>query len=558
MTRRRLFFIVPVVLFAVTLTLGTVFMKDVLATSDGIYSDLLLFNKVLNLIQTYYVEETQPDSLIEGAIVGMLGQLDPHSNYIAPRRFERMEERNRGSYSGVGISFAITKGWLTVISPLEGGPSEKLGIRSGDVITHIEGESAYGIKENEVFEKLRGPKGTMVHVTIRRGNDPEPLEFDIVRDDIRIESVPYAFMVTPEVGYIRMARFSAQTSEELEEALQELEAEGMESLILDLRGNSGGYLNQAVEVTDKFLTAGKKIVYTKGRIFGSSEEYYASDGPHPDFPIVVLINRGSASASEIVSGAIQDWDRGLVLGETSFGKGLVQRQYPLPNEGALLLTVARYYTPSGRLIQRPYEAGERDDYYQHAGDAGLPGDESEDEADGGTEGEAAADTTAARPVYHTLLQGRPVYGGGGIQPDVEAEEQFLSSRLNSRLTFDRKYFEFATAAVADGRVRWDGSFEDYIRQFRVADELIGGFQTFLEADSFAYEPDTLLAHEDEIRRGIRSEIAHHFWGEDARYQIVIADDPVIHQALELMPQAAAMLAETKHIEQQRAQNEGGR
>jgi carboxyl-terminal processing protease len=543
MTRRRLIFVIPTLLFALTILLGGVFLKDVLATNRTIYAELALFNRILNLVQTYYVEETEADSLIEGAIIGMLDQLDPHSNYIDPDRFKKMDERNRGSYSGVGISFAIRDGWLTVISALEGGPSEKLGIRSGDVITDIEGESAYGIKENEVFEKLRGRKGSKVGVTIRRGGEPEPLEYQIERDDIRIESVPYVFMLDETVGYIRISRFSSQTADELETAMRDLEKQGMQSLILDLRHNSGGYLNQAVEVADRFLTDGKKIVYTQGRIYGSSEEYYATEGTHPQTPLVVLINRGSASASEIVSGAVQDWDRGLVAGQTSFGKGLVQRQYPLPNGGALLLTVARYYTASGRLIQRAYHAGEREEYYMQAGGAM---ELSEDDAG---DVEAAPDSSAERPIHHTLLQAREVYGGGGITPDVEIQERYLLSRLNSRLRYDRKFFDFVNQAVPEKNIRWDGSFEEYLQEFAVSDELLGDFRGFLEADTFSFEADTLAAYSDEIRREIRAELANHFWGDDERYRIMIQDDPAVHHAIELLPEAAEMLIESQRIEE---------
>ena len=572
MNRRRLWVAVPLLLCILTLGVGSVFMKDVLATDENIYSELKLFNSVLNLITTYYVEEMAPDSLIQGAISGMLDELDPHSNYIEPERFERMEERNRGSYSGVGISFAIINDWLTVISAMEGGPSFKLGIRAGDVITHVEGESAFGIKEQEVFEKLRGPKGTEVDVTVRRSGDPEPIEYTIVRDDILIESVPYVFMLEPGIGYIRMGRFSATTSEELERALLDLEGQGMESLVLDLRGNSGGYLTQAIEVSDKFIGGGKKIVYTQGRIFGSSEEYYATEeATHPDVPMVVLINAGSASASEIVSGAIQDWDRGLVVGSTSFGKGLVQRQYPLRNGGALLLTVARYYTASGRLIQRPYEAGERDEYYRQAGRM-HPGDEdleeSPDVADDtgaeatGTEDTAedtaediAEDAEKEAPVYTTLLQNRTVTGGGGITPDVEIDELYRSSRLNNELTFDRKYFDYTTQAIGDGKITWDGTFEEFVSQFRVTEDLLDGLQAYLEADSFSYEPDSFAVHTDEIRRGLRAEIANHLWGDNERYRILIQDDPAIARAIALVPEAGELLNKTRQIEAQRAARE---
>jgi len=543
MTRRRWMVALPAGLFVLTLLLGAVFLRDVVAEGKNIYDELYLFNEVLNLVSTFYVEEVQPDSLIEGAVVGMLDRLDPHSNYMDPKRFREMEERNRGSYSGIGVSFMIRDGNLTVISPIEGGPSYELGIRSGDVITQIDGKSAYGIKEQEVFEKLRGPKGTKVRITVRRQGEEKTLEFEIVRADIPIQSVPYHFVISPGVGYVMMRNFSARTAEELSTALQELKNQGMQKLILDLRGNSGGYLQAAVDVADMFLGGGKKVVYTKGRVPGSTEEYFAGEkAPAFDVPLVVLIDAGSASASEIVAGAVQDWDRGLIVGHTSFGKGLVQRQYRLRNDGALLLTVARYYTPSGRLIQRPYEAGDRADYYRRAG--------AEDTLLTGAEGapiEAPADT-AGRPVYHTLLQGRPVYGGGGIAPDVRITQVYRTSRLNQQLLFGRKYFDYANRLRDEGKIEWKGNFDEFSQQFTPADALVAGFKAFLEADKFEFSPDSFAVHLDEIRRGITAEIARNLWGEEERYRILVRDDPGLANALTLLPEAEAMLSEARKVE----------
>jgi len=545
MSRKRWVIALPLFLFLLTLLLGGVFLRDVVASSRNIYSELALFNEVLNLISTYYVEDVEADSLIDGAIIGMLDQLDPHSNYMDAERFSRLDERNRGTYSGIGISFAIRDGHLTVISPLEGGPSSELGIRPGDVITHIEGESAYDIKEQEVFDKLRGPKGTKVSVTIRRPGESEPIDYEIIRDNIPIQSVPYAFMLDEQTGYIMMRNFSARTAEELEEALLELEAAGMDRLLLDLRGNSGGYLNAAVDVADKFIGGGKKIVYTKGRIAGSTEEYYATgSATHADYPIVVLIDAGSASASEIVSGAIQDWDRGIVAGKTSFGKGLVQRQYRLRNDGALLLTVARYYTPSGRLIQRHYEAGERADYYRHAGE--------ENGSEAGGDSLAAAADTSGRPIFETLLQHRPVYGGGGITPDVRIDEVYRASRLYNNLAYNRKFFDFTKELMAEHQLTWEGTFDDYLAHFALSDEQVEQFRGFLEADSFEVEPDSFAVHVDEIRRGLTAEIGRYLWGEEERYRVLIRDDPGLQRALALLPQASEILTESQRIENEQA------
>ena len=554
MSRKRWIVVLPALLFLLTLFLGGVFLRDVVAASrDNLFSQITVFNQVLNLISNYYVEEVTPDSLIEGAITGMLDRLDPHSNYMNAERFSRMEERNRGSYSGIGVSFAIENGNLTVISALEGGPSYDLGIRPGDIITHIEGKSAFGIKEQEVFDKLRGPKGTKVRITLRRLGEEQPFEYEIVRDVIPIQSVPYAFMLTPDVGYIMMRNVSARTADELEEALQDLDSQGMKRLILDLRGNSGGYLNAAVDVADEFIGGGKKIVYTQGRVPGSTEDYFATDrGNHPEYPIVVLIDAGSASASEIVAGAIQDWDRGVVAGRTSFGKGLVQRQYPLENNGALLLTVARYYTPSGRLIQRAYKPGEREDYYSHAGeDSALPG-EAEDSALPGGEIEvnelAPADSTE-RPIFQTLLQKRTVYGGGGITPDVRIDESYQASRLFAELSYNRKFFDFTKSQMAEKQVNWNGDFMGFLQNFRVSDDMLRKFETYLEADtSFTFVPDSFTVNQEEIRRGLKAEIGRYLWSEEERYRVLILEDPALKRALELLPDAEKMLTDSRRIE----------
>jgi len=545
MARRRWILALPALLFLVTIALGGVFLRDVVASSGNIYSELALFNEVLTLISEYYVEPLPPDSLIEGAVIGMLERLDPHSNYMNAERFQRMEERNRGSYSGIGISFAIRDGNLTVISPIEGSPSYDLGIRPGDVITHIEGESAFGINEQEVFDRLRGPKGSHVRITIRRAGEPEPLEYEIVRDNIPIQSVPYAFMLTPTTGYVMMRNFSARTADELKTALQGLSDLGMTELILDLRGNSGGYLNAAVDVADIFLSGGKKLVYTLGRIPGSSEEYHATSSDradYPDLPLVILIDQGSASASEIVSGAVQDWDRGLVAGRTSFGKALVQRQYRLRNQGALLLTVARYYTPSGRLIQRPYNDETRQEYYMEAG--------GEDSFSGAAE-EAVPDTSG-RPLFRTLVQDRTVYGGGGIMPDVRIDRRYLASRLYQRLVYDRKFFDFAKELIDGGQAAWGGNFRNFLDEFEVADEWMERFRTYLTEGDYRFEPDSLAAHPVEMKRGLQSEIARYLWGESERYQVLVRDDPALGQARELLPQARAMLEETRRREQLQA------
>ncbi|RMI08709.1 MAG: S41 family peptidase, partial [Calditrichaeota bacterium] len=307
--------------------------------------------KVARLADLYYVEEVNWEEAVEGAITGMLEKLDPHSVYIPPEKVKENKESFAGKYEGIGIQFDIINGYLTVIAPIPGSPSDQLGIRSGDRIIKINGESAIGLTSDEVISRLKGPRGTAVRVTIQRPGVSEPLEFTIVRDVIPISTITAHFMVDDSTGYLAINRFAAITAREVEEKLAELEAQGMKRLLLDLRGNSGGYLHEAVKVAGKFIPGHKLIVYTRGRDGRIDEEYYADQFPRKvvrSYPLIVLIDRGSASASEIVAGAIQDHDRGLIVGENSFGKGLVQKEFSLQDGSAVRITTARYYTPSGR------------------------------------------------------------------------------------------------------------------------------------------------------------------------------------------------------------------
>jgi carboxyl-terminal processing protease len=520
MSPKRAILIITGGLAMTSVLVGVLFLNNGLASSRNVYTQLQVLTDVLSHVTDYYVEKVNPEDLVDGAIKGMLDELDPHSNYLDPERFRRLQERNKGSYYGIGVSFEIVDGDLTVIAPIEGGPSSKLGIRPGDVIVKINEESAKGISNEEVFDKLRGDRGTVVHVSIRRPSEEELLEFDIVRDEIPIFSVPYSFMIRPGVGYVRMIRFSGTTSDELDKALEKLAAQGMEKLIFDLRGNAGGYLNEAIEVSDKFLDGGKKIVYTMGRIPDSNEEYFTTGrGKHTRYPLIVMIDHASASASEIVSGAMQDWDRALIIGETSFGKGLVQRQYGLKNGGALLLTVARYYTPSGRLIQRDYTDKEK--YLS----------ELAEEIDA----EAEADTTA-RPEYKTAA-GRIVHGGGGVTPDVRLSERWNWSKLQRMI--DRSYFDFANQFINEKRFT-ASSFDWFRDDYAVSDETVKSFESFLHTKKLEFSPDSLWAEADQVRAGIKREMARNLWGENERYQILIEEDPQIVAALELFPQAELM------------------
>jgi carboxyl-terminal processing protease len=491
---------------------------------DNIMARLTTFSSVLQMVRDYYVEDVDSEELIDAAIRGLLLELDPHSSYLDKERFESVTERHQGEYHGIGIHFDIIEGWLTVISPIEGSPSDNLGLRAGDRIVKINGESARNISNQEVYDKLRGPKGSKVNITVRREGQEEPTDYEITRDKIPIFSVPYSFMVAPGVGYVRCTRFSKDTTDELERALTELEAQGMEKLILDLRDNSGGYLNQAISVTDKFIEGGKILLHTKGRLASASQEYYSTDeATHERYPLIVMISHGSASASEIVSGAVQDWDRGLVVGETSFGKGLVQRQFKMRDGSGLLLTVARYYTPSGRLIQREYTEDRRDYYVE------------------GYRGTADDDTT--RPVFYTS-KGRKVYGGGGITPDEELEYDRLST-FGQRLARERIAFDFAGTYIAEEGMKAEqfGNVELFNSNYEVSQETLESAFEFMAGREFEYTEEELESELDYLKLSIKAEIAGHLWSTEERYQVFIVADTAVQQAIALLPQAELLASQ---------------
>jgi len=464
------------------------------------------------------------DSLARAAVSGMLIALDPHSSYLDPQESEEMMERFQAHFEGIGIYFDIHQGKLVVISPIEGSPSYGR-LRAGDHITAIDGASTEGITNDQVMQKLRGPRGTRVQVRVARPGVEGPLDITLTRDRIPVYSVPYAFMLGEGTGYIRITRFAEQTGEELGQALSQLSGQGLERLVLDLRGNGGGFLSQAVEVADHFLDRGQLIVYTEGREPGSRIDYKDENPLEGDpLSLVVLIDHGSASASEIVAGAIQDLDLGLIAGQTSFGKGLVQEQFPLSsNGGLLLLTVARYFTPLGRLIQRPYT----DDLLAYI-EAGLD-----------TVDDNAVDSLRAdAPVFHTA-RGRTVYGGGGITPDVVIKPapmpNFAEELLANGATFD-----FGSRWV--GRHRdWPARFEDFLGNYRVSGQVLAEFLTFLRQEKkLQVEDSTFAAHRQFVAGELKAEFARGLWGDEQRYRVLLESDEEVGQALRLFGQADAL------------------
>jgi len=490
------------------------------ATAGNIYDQIQRIITVMNAVRQYYVEDVDPARLVDGAIRGMMDTLDPHSVYIpAGKDLEQITERFQGSFEGIGIEFIIQNKYITVVAPIVGSPSYQLGLRPGDRIIKIDGESAYNITEDEVQKRLRGPKGTKVTVTIVRNGVPKPFDVTITRDKIPIYSVPAAFMLDDKTGFVKIGRFARTTSKEVEDALRRLESQGMKQLILDLRYNTGGYLDQAVEVADKFIDGGKKIVYTRGRIPHANDDYYATtEATHPRYPVIVLINHGSASASEIVAGAIQDWDRGLILGETSFGKGLVQNQIALKDGSALRITIARYFTPSGRLIQRDYHKA-LDEYISEGWDEYDPN--------------AKPDST--RPVFYTS-NGRPVYGGGGITPDVRVPTPRIT-RLTQEFIQKRLFFEFASTYVAK-HPELGKDFDKFKRTFKVTSELLDTFKGLAAKEGIKMRAELFKKDTPFIKRRIKSEIARNLWGNEKYYQIEMVGDPQVREALKRFGEAA--------------------
>jgi len=508
-----------------SLLLGFGLARGLMATDD-LRSQLDVFTQVLYLVQNHYVEPPDNEKLVRGAIDGMLKTLDPHSVFMAPQRAKRMDEEFSGEYSGIGIQFDIRDGVIVVISPLEGTPSYHLGIRAGDKIVEIDGKPVpKTISNDDVFKALRGPSGSTVQVAIEREDEPELLRFSIGRAKIPIESIPYTYMIRPGVGYVRIIRFSQTTGEELEKSLASLRSQGMKSLILDLRSNSGGLLSQAVDVLDQLVPEGKKVVYTRGRIPSANADYYSTDRPKlMTGPLVVLIDHGSASASEIVAGAVQDLDRGIVGGTNSFGKGLVQNQLNLSDGSKLLLTIAKYYTPSGRLIQRDYsKSADQTEYALEPFKEDAPSDSM----------------LATMPTFQTA-GGRVVYGSGGILPDVVISDRENLLRVEADMIQKRVFFEWATHYITQHKgTKWTSA--SFSKDFKMTDPDWAALRKVMDNRKVAVD-SVWMSSRPFMLQQLRAELASATLGPLDRYKILVEDDPQLVAALNLFPHAGKLLA----------------
>ncbi|MDO8366187.1 MAG: S41 family peptidase [Saprospiraceae bacterium] len=481
-------------------------------------------DEILRYVEAKYVDTVDIESLRATAIDHLLDGLDPHSVYISPDELKAVEDDMNGAFEGVGIEFIILDDTIQVVAPLSGGPSEIAGILAGDKIVSINDTVIAGIKieTGKIYNKLRGPKGTTVKVGILRGRETALRFFEVMRDVIPVKSVDAAYMLDGQTGYIRVAHFNGNTYQEFMQNLTPLvEDVGMKSLVLDLRGNPGGYLEEATEMLSQLFPEGKLLVYTKGRV-GQRKDYKSNGRARFDIQnVAVLIDEGSASASEIVAGAVQDWDRGWVIGRRSFGKGLVQEQYPLSNGGAMRLTVSRYFTPSGRCIQRDYKQGQD---YDHEAERRLVNGELSNAAK-----IQQADTTK----YYTG-QGRIVFGGGGITPDV-----FIPIDTS----FSSTYFTALRQQIPQFLSRWmegqnranmSSALPEFVQNYTVSDQILEELASYAEKQGTKKNPAELAKCRPELKLHLKARLAKTLFGDEGLYKVLNDDDPAVEKAIQVL------------------------
>ena len=505
--------------------IGIILNQTVIADIHDLSKNQLnKFFRVVQLLKLYYVEDVPWDKAIEGAISGMLEKLDPHSVYIEPKKVESNKESFSGHYEGIGIEFDVIDGYITVISPIAGSPADRLGLRPGDRIIKINGKSVYGIERDEVPKKLKGPKGTSVDITVAREGLDEPFDLTIIRDVIPIYTVTTKFMADDSTGYIMVNRFAATTTKETDEAIRELLRKGKKRLILDLRGNPGGYLHEAVKLAGKFLPGHLLVVETRGRNNRVNEKFYSDQwrtGAVYDFPLIILIDRGSASASEIVAGAIQDYDRGLIVGTNSFGKGLVQKEFPLGDGSAVRVTTAKYYTPSGRLIQRNYKGKKLEEYYIESADTSW----------------MVEDSLKKRPQFRTR-GGRIVYGGGGIRPDKIVLNKSGSKvpKMTNKMFVKRMFFEFASEYAAK-HPEIKTNLIDFHASFQIDQSILQAFKKRCQEKEIKIKDEEFEKDREFLSMMIKAEIARQFWEKDGYYYVILHHDNQFLTALHSFKEA---------------------
>lgn len=490
------------------------------------------FSQVLEYTDKYYVDSVNTKKLVVDAIKGMFSSLDPHTSYIDAEEQKLSEEEFRGNFEGIGVEFQIINDTITVVSPITGGPSESVGIISGDRIVKINGKSCIGWQNEKVIKTLRGDKGTKVLLSIYRPSNKKVIDFNVTRDKINLNSVDVAVMTDNETGYIYLTRFSETSKDEMIEALEKLKKQGMKKLVLDLRNNPGGLLNQAFFISDFFIDDNKLIVYTKSRIPSFNEEFRAEKSyPYENIPLVILVNSGTASASEIVAGAIQDWDRGLIVGETTFGKGLVQRPFELSDGSAVRITIARYYTPSGRQIQRNYTDKEK--YYLQA----LTRDEKEQD-----NLNHQAEKDSSKPKFKTN-SGRIVYGGGGITPDYIIDAGKLTNysielrKNNVYYLFIRKLMDEKGSIIKN---IYGNNLKKFVNEFDFNENQINDFLKFAEKHNVMFNSKEFSIDRKYILTVLKAFLARDLFKRDGWYLTMLKNDTQFQKANSLFSEAIKM------------------
>jgi carboxyl-terminal processing protease len=491
--------------------------------------DIQKLQYAYKLISTLYVDTVDTEKLVQDAIVGMLKDLDPHSEYLSKDEVSQMNEPLNGGFEGIGIQFNIFRDTLMVVAPISGGPSEKIGIQAGDRIIEVDGENIAGIglRNRDVFTRLKGKKGTKVKLKVIRRGIKQILNFTVVRDKIPINSVEACYMAAANVGYVKINQFSATTHNEVEESLKDLKKAGMHDLILDMRGNPGGYLKAAIQVVDEFLHDNQLIVYTNGKASPRKEYYSTSSGLLKEGKVIVLIDEGSASASEIVSGAIQDWDRGIILGRRSFGKGLVQRPLYLQDGSLIKLTIAKYYTPSGRCIQKPYNQG--NDAYQKE----ILYRYEQGEVYG-----KDSPNNSKKPHFYTRIKKRPVYGGGGINPDL-----YIPVDTTSNSDYYRELLSYGIlrsyvlSYVDENRHKLEStyySFSSFNEDFRVSEEMLKELRRFASEKKVIAKGNESSKLLGVIKVQIKALIALNIWDSNEYYKVINPSVDVYKKALNIL------------------------
>lgn len=485
---------------------------------------------VENIVNNLYVDNVDEEKIVENAVRGILENLDPHSSYSTKEETTSSQETMQGSFSGIGIQFNMQKDTLYVVQTIAGGPSEKVGILPGDRFIAVDDSIIAGrkLKNTDIMKRLRGPKGTKVNIKVKRGSNAELLEFRITRDDIPLNSIDAVYMADGKTGYIRLSRFAATSYKEFKDAITKLKKQGMQQLILDLTDNGGGYMQIAAQIANEMLNRGNLIVYTQGRKSPRQNLNADGSGTFRTQKVVVMINQFSASASEILSGAVQDWDRGVVVGRRSFGKGLVQREFMLPDSSSFRLTIARYYTPSGRNIQKPYVKGDRDDY-------------DKDIIDRYNHGELqSADSIhfADSLKYTTLRLLRTVYGGGGIMPDVFVPlDTTQYTDYHRRLVAKGIIPQFALRYVDKNRADLKAQYPDaqkFIKEFAVTDEMLNNLVDAGKAEKVDFDKSQFAKSKEMLRTFVKAAIANDLFSTGAYFQIVNEQNDIYKEALSII------------------------